>query len=192
MASLGLKSLPLLMIASVHQVVSTRVGQNFVRFLDRLLGIAEALNFFSAPQSEQEEACRQIKGLEKYQRPLPWIIFLPALIYCRTIRKVVFLLAASINKDFSAIMMVYHINSWRRQLNCVKLEALRAKSEVRDHLPPIPVLLRYALNIFTHGPLRMFLAVVNLVWGDKNYNKYSVMTAQRSVSTWRGNGNTEL
>lgn len=177
-----LSGLPIMVMDSIYQVASTRVGQHAISFIDRLLCIVEALNFFSAPQEQQQAARHESKELTDYKRPLPWLLFLPLLCYCRVVRVMLSIILYPFNKEISAITAVYYIQKMRRDLRYIKIQGARRMADPEQKISSLPWPLQLALSVFTWGPLQFFTIVGRLVFGDKQYNVYSTTGQPRSVS----------
>lgn len=177
-----LSGLPIMVMDSIYQVASTRVGQHAISFIDRLLCIVEALNFFSAPQEQQQAARHESKELTDYKRPLPWLLFLPLLCYCRVVRVMLSIILYPFNKEISAITAVYYIQKMRRDLRYIKIQGARRMADPEQKISSLPLPLQLALSVFTWGPLQFFTIVGRLVFGDKQYNVYSTTGQPRSVS----------
>lgn len=174
----------LLAIDSMYHIVSSRVGQQAMTFIDRILCIVESLNFYAAPISQQQEARQESKEMSDYKRPLPWFLFVPMLIFFRVVRIVMSVFAVLCGmQTVSPIMVVYYIQSLRRNLRYIKIQGSRMMSNPEGNVSTLPWILRFVINLFTWGPLQFFTIVGRLVFGDKQYNVYNSTPSQmRSVS----------
>lgn len=189
MVSMLIKSLPILAIDAVYQVASTNVGQHSITVVDRILCIFEALNFYAAPLSQQQEARRESKEMHEYQRPLPWFLFIPMLLQFRVIRLVLSLIAYPLGSEpVTAMVMVYYIQSVRRKLRYIKIQGARLMRNP-ESTSSLPWALRMFINVVTWAPLQIFTLVARVLLGNKQYPVYASSVQPRSVSGEFGGGN---
>ena len=180
MATAGL-ALPLMFYDGVYHVAATRVGQNGISLLDRLMCIVEGLNFYAAPESQQQESRQQSKEMYYYQRPLPWFLFIPMLFFFRILRNVLSVAFWMLGMEpISPMTVVYYMQGLRRKLRYIKIEGSRMMNDANRGPSQLPLLARIAINLFTWGPLQFVTIIARLVMGDKQYNTYTSAGPKRS------------
>lgn len=177
------KGLPIVAMDSLYYISATRVGQHAMTFLDRILCILEALNFYGAPVSQQQEARQESKEVHDYKRPLPWILFIPMLLYCRVVR--VFMSAVAFLcgwQPVTAMSVVEYLQSLRRKVRYVKIQGSRMMQNPEGNPSNLPWTMKFIISMFTWGPLQFFTIVARLVLGEKQYHVYAAAPQPRSVS----------
>lgn len=116
-----------MLVDGMYQMAATRVGQHALTFMDRILCIVEALNFFSVPEDQRKEAHQDGKESQDYRRPLPWFLFIPMLFYFRLVRILVSIMAMPFKLQVTAMMMVHYLQSVRRKLRYVKIQVRKLR-----------------------------------------------------------------
>lgn len=125
-----LKGFPLVIYNLFARLACTHIGQLLIQVVDRFLWIIEGLNLFAVPEANQGDAKQNINDLFNYLRPLPWWIFIPALIYFRILRSVLTLFTWFLGMDpVRPMTVVYFIQTRRRKLRAIKLQGLKAMNK---------------------------------------------------------------
>ncbi|XP_061395862.1 uncharacterized protein LOC133331487 [Musca vetustissima] len=101
-----------------EKFAATGMGQAILERGDRVLKVLEETSKWSLPQDDNDA---------KLERPLPWIFFLPLIVWLRVIRMWLsfgcIMLGGS---PMTAEKMVYNIQIKRRRLRAIRVPALRA------------------------------------------------------------------
>ncbi|XP_032457028.1 uncharacterized protein LOC100116348 isoform X4 [Nasonia vitripennis] len=131
-----------LIMSGMESAAQMFIGQAFLRLIDRILWIVEKSVQWSLP-SEEVSAKENGKTFGKADlvRPLPWIIFLPALLFLRIIRIGLDALGAILGyPQVEPSDMVRVIQRGRRRIRAIKssgLKSMRLRSTPVIKVPPM-------------------------------------------------------
>ncbi|XP_011295343.1 probable WRKY transcription factor protein 1 isoform X1 [Musca domestica] len=101
-----------------EKFAATGMGQTILGSCDRVLKVLEETSKWSLPQDDTDA---------KLERPLPWIFFIPLIVWLRVIRMwLSFVCIMMGGSPMTAEKMVYNIQIKRRRLRAIRVPALRA------------------------------------------------------------------
>ncbi|OXU28129.1 hypothetical protein TSAR_008575 [Trichomalopsis sarcophagae] len=117
-----------LMMSGVESAAQMFIGQAFLRLIDRILWIVEKSVQWSLPSQEvSAKENGKTFGEVELVRPLPWIIFLPALLFLRIIRIGLDALGAILGyPQVEPSDMVRVIQRGRRRIRAIKSSGLKS------------------------------------------------------------------
>lgn len=113
----------------VYEVLShaaaTELGQYTIRHVDNLLWKIEKTAKWSIPENLDIDDSKTI-NVPPLVRPLPWLLFIPALIALRFIRIALTFISLCLGGDpVTSKTIVYFIQTRRRKLRSIKYDAFR-------------------------------------------------------------------
>lgn len=110
----------------LEYVSSTSLGQCAIRYVDKVLWTVENTAKWSLPQISITDSDEKTLQPPPLIRPLPWLVFLPALVVLRLVRiglSLLFLVCGQ--SPVTPTSMVHFIQTTRRRVRAIKYHGLR-------------------------------------------------------------------
>ncbi|XP_073813070.1 jabba [Musca autumnalis] len=177
-----------------EKFAATGMGQTILERCDRVLKVLEDTSKWSLPQNDNDP---------KLERPLPWIFFIPLIVWLRIIR--LWLSFACImvgGSPMTAERMVYNIQVKRRRLRAIRVPALRATRRLEADSGAMAVSgknqtfigkIRSLFGSAVCKPGQRHDAQSRRAFGTGNISKVTEeMSGERSVKRPRDDDNAEL
>lgn len=118
------------LVVSMHQIIvnlsSTGLGQYTMRKLDKTLWIFENTAKWSLPQNFTNSESEKTLSAPQLIRPLPWILFIPALLTMRLSRAFISFFLLLLGRDIiTAENIVNFFQISRRKMRAIKYQGLK-------------------------------------------------------------------
>lgn len=159
---------------------SSEFGQQLFLFVDRVLWAIEAINFFSTTPAQRVQLAGYVTV---YYRPVPWLLWIPGLIFFRALRLAMSLIACVMTvPTVDAATIVSYVQTLRGRLRFARREGLRVKrAENRSRMT-------YALELFV--PTVIYVGTVRLLFSFLHYILFGSGQVQRDIG--RDNRNNRV